>query len=179
MKIFLRTALDAAIKEACGFVPEIQKTAQKYSIDIVAVIQELGFVCSLPNIATKKDIAFFLKVPESTLNFFLAKYSNEIKPLLLDQATIKTLGSKAHRLYGYQIEDVAKIAIGMDTPIGIEIKQRMFGDMGSFANIHNVKPETQWHRVFNRAFQGLGLHHNYPVDQYKVDFFVQDLMLRL
>ena len=41
------TALEAAIKEACGFIPEIQKTAQEYYIDAVGLIQELGFNCSI------------------------------------------------------------------------------------------------------------------------------------
>mgnify|MGYP001010587800 CR=1 FL=1 len=108
MGSLIRTALDAAIKEACGFVPEIQKTAQKHYIDAVGLIQELGFVCSASkDVATKKDITKFLKIPESTLNSFLRKYPKEIKPIQLDIAKIKSLGSKAKYMNGYKLDDVA------------------------------------------------------------------------
>ena len=123
-----RTALESAIKEACGFIPEIQKTAQEYYIDAVGLIQELGFNCSIDTgediIATKRDITDFLSVPESTLNHFLRKYKQEITPIRLDTATIRSLGSMANRMNGYSMDDVAKIACGMDTEIGIKLKQR-------------------------------------------------------
>lgn len=97
---------------------------------------------------------------------------------MLDQATIQTSGSKAHRLYGYSMEDVSKIATGLDTSVGLDIKKRLFGDIAHFAEIQ-TKDEIQWHNAFCRAFDGLGLYHNYPIDQYKVDFFVQGLLLVL
>jgi very-short-patch-repair endonuclease len=143
-----------------------------------SLIREMGFKSSLPNIATKKDIVSFLKIPISTLDNFLRKYKSEIQPILLDHATIEKSGSKAFRLYGYKMEDVAKIVMGMDTAIGIEIKKRVFGDVARFTNFQ-PKDEIQWHNAFCRAFDGLGLHHNYSIDQYKADFFVQDLMLVL
>ena len=106
---FVRTALDTAIKQACGFSPNIQETAQKYYRDAVRVLKEMGLRCSVPgDIATKKDIATFLKVPESTLSSFLRKYHTEIKPVRLDHATILALGSRAHRMYGDKMEDVCQ-----------------------------------------------------------------------
>jgi very-short-patch-repair endonuclease/phage regulator Rha-like protein len=153
---------------------------QKASMwDGVKLLKEFGFTCSLPNnIATKKDIVAFLKVPESTLNNFLRKQGSEIKPISLDRVAIKNLGLNAPRLYGYSMEDVSKIVMGMDTAIGIEIKQKMFGNVSRFVNLQ-PKDETQWHNAFLRTFDSLDLHHNYPIDQYRVDFFVQDLMLAL
>lgn len=179
MKALIRTALDVAIKEACGFLPNIQKTAQKNYISIVSIIKELGFTCSVSNeIATKKDIASFLQVPEPTLTYFLHKHTKDIKAIPLSRITIKAMGIKASHLYGYHIEDVAKIAIGMDTSIGIEIKKKIFGDIASFANIA-AKDEIQWQNALSRVFQGIGLQHNYQIDQYRVDFFVEKLMLVL
>jgi len=175
----VRTALDTAIKQACGFSPNIQETAQKYYKDAVRVLKEMGLRCSVPgNIATKKDIATFLKVPESTLSSFLRKYHTEIKPVRLDHATILALGSKAHRMYGYKLEDVAKIAAGMDTEISMEIKKQMFGDLGFCANTQ-TKSEIQWRQALARAFEGFGLQYNYPIGRYRVDFFVEKLMLVL
>ncbi len=52
----VRTALDTAIKEACGLSTNIQQTAQKNYIDAVKLIKDFGFSCSAPNdIATKKE----------------------------------------------------------------------------------------------------------------------------
>ncbi len=175
----VRTALEAAIKEACGFVPNIQKTAQKNYIDVVSIIKELGFFCSAPNeIAIKKDIAAFLQVPESTLTYFLHKHTKDIKPISLDRATIKAIGLKAPQLHGYKLEDVAKIAIGMDTSIGIDIKKKMFGNIAGFANIE-AKDEIQWHNDLSRVFKDIGIQHNYPIEQYRVDFFIEKFMLVL
>jgi len=95
LKALVRTALDTAIKQACGFSPNIQETAQKHYRDA-------------GDIATKKDIATFLKVPESTLSNCLRKYHTEIKPVRLDHATILALGSRAHRMYGDKMEDVCQ-----------------------------------------------------------------------
>ncbi len=169
----IRTALDTAIKQACGFSPNIQETAQKHYRDAVRVLKEMGLQCSVPgDIATKKDIATFLKVPESTLSSFLRKYHTEIKPVRLDHATILALGSRAHRMY------VAKIAAGMDTEISMEIKKQMFGDLGFCANTQ-TKSEIQWRQALARAFEGFGLQYNYPIGRYRVDFFVEKLMLVL
>ncbi len=45
---FVRTALDTAIKQACGFSPNIQETAQKHYKDAVRVLKEMGLRCSVP-----------------------------------------------------------------------------------------------------------------------------------
>jgi very-short-patch-repair endonuclease len=175
----IKTALDTAIKQACGLSPDIQKTAQENYIDVVKLIKEFGFTCSVPNeIAIKKDITQFLEVPESTLNSFLRKHKDDIEPIKLDRTTIRSLGFKAPRMNGYHLDDVTKIALGMDSVVGIELKKKVFGQVGSF-----VKPETkeeiQWRDVLSKVFDGFDLRFNYPIGPYKVDFFVAKLMLVL
>jgi len=173
------TALEIAIKQACGLSPDIQQTAQKNYIDAVKLIKEFGFTCSAPNdIAIKKDITQFLDIPESTLNSFLRKHKGDIEPIKLDYSTIRSIGLKAPRMNGYLMDDVTKIALGMDSVIGIELKKKVFGQVGSF-----VKPETsaeiQWRNVLSKVFEGFDLRFNYPIGPYKVDFFVAKLMLVL
>jgi very-short-patch-repair endonuclease len=179
LKSLVRAALETAIKQACGLSPNIQQTAQQNYIDVVKLIKEFGFSCSAPNdIAIKKDIAQFLSVPESTLNSFLRKHKDDIKPIQLDSATIRSIGHKASRMNGYRLDDVTKIALGMDSVVGLEIKKKVFGQVGSF-----VKPETsveiQWREVLSKVFEGFDLRFNYPIGPYKVDFFVAKLMLVL
>ena len=179
LKALVRTALNATIQEACGFLPEIQKTAQKHYVDAVELIQDSGFICSLPNsIATKQDIAGFLKIPESTLNSFLYKHRDEIKPTRLDTATIRSIGRKANRMNGYQIEEVAKIVLGMDTEVGIDLKKRIFGQLGTLANFQ-TRDEIQWRKVLAKVFKGFDLRYNYPIGKYRVDFYVAKMGLVL
>jgi AAA15 family ATPase/GTPase len=103
-------ALDTAIKQACGLSPNIQQTAQKNYIDAVKLIKDFGFTCSAgDDIAIKKDITQFLNVPESTLNSFLRKHKNDIQPIQLDAATIRSIGGKASRMNGYHIDDVTSL----------------------------------------------------------------------
>ncbi len=175
----VRTALDAAIKQACGFTPDIQEIAQKNYIDAVGILKEFGLKCSVSDeIATKKDIATFLNVPEGTLTTFLQKYHHDIKPIHLDYKTIRSLGSKAHRMFGYYVEDVVKIATGMDTEIGIDIKKRIFGD--KIVSTHlQTKSEIDWRKSLARVFQGYEIKYHYPIGKYKVDYFVEKLMLVL
>ena len=176
----VRTALDAAIKEACGFTPDIQKTAQQHYVDAVELLKEFGFKGSIDNnrLATKKEIATFLKIPTSTLSSFLRNHRDEIQPVSLDQATRRAIGSKASQLNGYQLSDVAKISFAMDTETGIELKSRMFGQVGIFAT-PTTKDEIQWRQIFAKIFAELGLHYNYPIGKYRVDFFVAALGLCL
>ena len=129
----VQTALEVAIKQACGFTPNIQQTVQKNYIDAVKLIKEFGLTCSAPNeIAIKKDIIQFLEVPESTLNSFLRKHKEEIKPIQLDTATVRSINGKASRMNGYHLDDVAKIALGMDSVVGIKLKKKVFGQVGAF-----------------------------------------------
>ncbi|MDM8563745.1 DUF559 domain-containing protein, partial [Candidatus Marithioploca araucensis] len=175
----VRTVLDATIKQACGLSPDIQQTAQKNYIDAVKLIKDFGFTCTAPNdIAIKKDIAQFLDVPESTLNSFLRKHKGEIEPLKLDSATIRSFGGKASQMNGYHLDEVTKIALGMDSVVGIELKKKVFGEIGSFAK-PSTSLEVQWREVLSNVFKGFDLHFNYPIGSYKVDFFVAKLMLVL
>jgi very-short-patch-repair endonuclease len=175
----VRTALETAIKEAAGLSSNIQQTAQQHYIDAVKLLKDFGFSCTAPNdIATKKDITRFLDIPESTLNSFLRKHKNEIQPIQLDSATIRSFGGKASRMNGYKLDDVTKIALGMDSVIGIKLKKQVFGQIGSFAN-PNTSVEVQWREVLSNVFQGFDLHFNYTIGPYKVDFFVAKLMLVL
>jgi len=175
----VRTVLDTAIKQACGISTNIQHTAQKNYIDAVKLIKDFGFTCTAPNdIATKKDITQFLDIPESTLNGFLRKHKNEIQPIQLDSKTIRSFGGKASRMNGYLLDDVTKIALGMDSVIGIKLKKQVFGQIGSFAK-PNTSVEVQWREVLSKVFQGFDLQFNYAIGPYKVDFFVAQLMLVL
>ncbi len=179
LSALVRTALDAAIKEACGIKPEIQKTAQKNYVDAVAAVQEWGFRCSVKNnIATKQDILEFLKVSEHSLNNFLRKHAKTIEPIPLSQEIIQGLGIKATRMNGYSLENAVKIILGMDTEMGIQIKRTLLGDAALlFSN--SSKDEIQWKEIFDKVFEGLGLHHNYKIGRYRVDFFIEALNLCL
>ena len=174
-----KTALDAAIKEACGLRPEIQKIAQEKYVDAVSVVQKMGFRCSAgKEMATKKDLLEFLKVPESTLNAFLRKHANRIKPIALDLKTIHDMGCKASHINGYFLEDATKIILGMDTEKGIEIKKSLFGETGTLL-MNTSKEEVQWRGIFSKVFKGLGLQYNYKIGNYRVDYFVEAMDLCL
>ena len=175
----VRTVLDAAIREACGLSSDIQKTAQHHYIDIVSLIREFGFTCSVgKDIAVKKDITRFLEIPESTLNNFLRKHKDEIRPVLLEQTVIRSIGSRASRMNGYHIDDVTKIAMGMESVTGIELKKRVFGQVGTFAK-PDTRDEILWRKTLSEVFDGFDLRYNYQIGKYKVDFFVAKLMLVL
>jgi very-short-patch-repair endonuclease len=175
----IRTALDTAIKQACGLSPDIQETAQQHYTDAVKLIKDYGFTCSAPNdIAIKKDIVKFLDIPEGTLNSFLRKHRDEIEPIKLDYSTIRSIGYKAPCMNGYHIEDVSKIALGMDSVIGIDLKKKVFGKVSTLAK-PETRGEVEWLEVLTKVFAGFGLHHNYQIGKYKVDFFVEKLMLVL
>ncbi|MDM8566811.1 DUF559 domain-containing protein [Candidatus Halobeggiatoa sp. HSG11] len=172
----IRTALDIAIKQACGLSPNIQQIAQQNYVELV---KQFGFTCSFDNeIATKKDIVDFLDIPISTLNSFLKKRQDDIHPIKLDHKTIKANGGKATRMNGYNLEDVSKIALGMDSVIGIELKKQAFGHIGTIAK-PDTKGEIEWQQVLSQVFEGFGFHHNYTIGSYRADFFVKDLRLIL
>ncbi|MBE9562387.1 MAG: hypothetical protein IMF12_05950, partial [Proteobacteria bacterium] len=125
----VRTALEAAIKQSCGMSPNIQKLVQKH-YNIIEVLQESTFVASVDGkIATKQDIFEFIDVPKSKLDSYIKSHSNEINPIKLDYTTIKQAGLKATRLNGYAMEDVGKIVLGIDSVVGLELKQKIFGDI--------------------------------------------------
>jgi hypothetical protein len=72
------------------------------------------------DIAIKTDITEFLDVLLSTLNSYLSKHKDVIKPIKLDLPTIRSISPKANTMNGYCLKDVGTIALGMDSVIGIE-----------------------------------------------------------
>ena len=163
-----------------GAYTEAREKAQSW--DGVQMLKDLGFAGSINDgqIATKQDISVFLKIPESTLNNFLRKHRDEIKPTSLDIAAIRSIGSKANRMNGYHLEDTAKIAFSMDTEIGIELKKKLFGEVGVLANPY-TKDEIQWRKVLAEIFKGFDLHYNHSIcdGRYKVDYYVSKMALIL
>ena len=132
----VKTALEVAIKEACGIAANLQKTAQKNYTDIVELMKQSGLKCSVSNgIAIKTYITDFLDISLSTLNSFLGKRCNKIEPIRLDRETIRALGSKAFRMNGYSVQDVGTIALVMDSVVGIGLKEQMFGSMSFLAKL--------------------------------------------
>ena len=165
LKALVITALETSIKQACGLSPNIQQIAQQ---NYVELIKQFGFTCSFDNeIATKKDIVDFLDIPTSTLNSFLKKRQDDIQPIKLDYKTIKANGGKATRMNGYN----RKIALGMDSVIGIELKKQAFGNIGTIAK-PNTKGEIEWQQVLSQVFEGFGFHHNYTIGSYRADLGV-------
>jgi very-short-patch-repair endonuclease len=173
------TALEAAIREACGLTTDIPKTAQQHYQYAAELLKASGFIFSAPDeIATKKDLTEFFKVPETKLNSFLRKPQNEIVPIKLDRATIQKLGSTARRMNGYSLEDVGKIALNLNSEVGIKLKQQVFGDVSSFAKL-STKGEIEWQKSLLKVFAGFDFHHNSQVGDYLVDFLIKDLCLGL
>jgi len=118
------TALHAVMKEACGLNPNIQQIAQVNYAQVGQTMKNTGLTSSIGNdIYTKKDITNYITVPLSTLNSNIRKLHNDISVINLDRKTIKVSGSKAPRMNGYNLEDVGKIILGMDSVIGIELKK--------------------------------------------------------
>ncbi len=175
----VKTALETAIKEACGIPTNIQATAQKNYTNIVKLMKESGLKCSVSDdIAIKTDMTGFLDIPQSTLNSFLGKHRETIKPIKLERATIRAIGSKASRMNGYHIQDVGTIALGIDSVIGIGLKEKMFGSVSSLAKFE-TKGEIEWQQVLAEIFAGFSFYHNYQIDRYRVDFYVKELDLIL
>jgi len=146
--------------------------------DGAVLLKNFGFTSSLEDIATRKDIANFLKIPSSTLNSFLRKYSHLIKPILLTKQQKEKIGSKAKRLYGYSLEDVLRMAFWIDSPIGVELKKKLFGKVGLYAR-PELRHETGWKYILLKVFAGFDLKFNYRIGHYRVDFYVPELMLIL
>ncbi|MDM8561020.1 hypothetical protein [Candidatus Parabeggiatoa sp. HSG14] len=136
-----RSAIDIAIKQACGLSPNIQQTAQKNYIDAVKLIKDFGFTCSVDDdIAIKKDITQFLKVPESTLNSFLRKHQTDIKPIKLNSATIRPFGGKASRMNAYYLDDVTKSLWEWTRLLVLTSKSKC---LGKLALLLNQKPQPK------------------------------------
>ena len=179
LEALVKTALESAIKQACGLNPNIQKIAKKSYTDVVKLLKDLNFICSIEgDIATKKDIAKFTKLPISTINYYLKTHTDAINTIQLDLPTIRQSGSTANRMNGYSLEDVGKMVLGMDSVIGIELKKQVFGTISTLDKL-DTKGEIEWQQVLSQVFENLGFQHNYPIGKYRVDFFVKDLNLIL
>jgi len=169
----VRTALETAIKQACGLPVNIQQTAQKHYTDIIQLIKKSGFVASVnEKIAIKRDIFEFMQIPRTTLDNYIRNYLDEINPIKLDYTTIKQAGIKATRLSGYSLTDVGKIVLGIDSVVGLELKQKLFGESEPVEVI-------DWQQALPKVFAGFNLHQNYRIGKYTVDFFVEELNLVL
>ena len=147
--------------------------------DGVALLKQHGFKCSVSErLATKRDIATFLRVPEPTLNSFLRRHADQIQPVKLERETIRGLDSKARTMNGYDVDDVIKIAFWMDSEVGVDLKKQMFGKVAALAK-PGSKEEIEWRIVLAQVFEGFGLKYNHPVGQYRVDFVVEKLLIAL
>ena len=173
------TALDAAIREACGLRTDIQATVRKHFIDPVPLLREAGFKCSISDdIATLQDIAEFFDIPKGTIRSFMKRNSADIQPIPLNRQQILATGSRAACMNGYRTIDVAKLAFRMNTVRGIQLKKNLFGEVDGFAH-PDTSAEVCWQAVFTLVFSGLGFHHNYSLGCYRVDFKVDRLNLVL
>ncbi|MFK5970272.1 MAG: DUF559 domain-containing protein [Candidatus Marithrix sp.] len=173
------TTIYTAIQQACGLNPNIQKIAQTNYTQVGQAMKDSGLTSSIGNnIYTKKDITNYITVPLSTLNSNIHKLHDDISVINLDRAIIKASGSKAPRMNGYNLEDVGKIVLGMDSVIGIELKKQVFGTVGTLAKL-DTKGEIEWQHVLAQVFENLGFNHNYQMGKYKIDFFIKDLNLVL
>ncbi|WP_372365750.1 hypothetical protein [Candidatus Uabimicrobium sp. HlEnr_7] len=169
------TALEQIIFDACRYKPHkalVERADSNYQ-NALHYLQESGFKSSLPNVATKKDLVNFLRVPQSTLNSFLSKHSYQIKPIKLDRRAIQQIGCRASRMNGYELQDVVKVVFGMDTEVTIALKRRMFGELGTFAKMDS-RNEIEWREILRDVFSGFELRTNYPIGQYRyyVDYFI-------
>ena len=179
LMVLVQTALESAIKQACGLNPNIQKIAKKTYSDVVKILKDYNFICSIEgDIATKKDIAKFTNLPISTINYYLKTHTDAINTIQLDLPTIRQSGSTANRMNGYNLEDVGKMVLGIDSVIGIELKKQVFGTISTLDKL-DTKGEIEWQQVLSQVFENLGFQHNYSIGKYRVDFFVKDLNLIL
>ena len=159
-----------------AFADALQKAQNWHGVEL---LQEMGLKPSLPgNLASKEDIAQFLKVPKSSLSTFLRRREHEIKAIPLTREQIRAIGSRASKMNGYNMEETFKITYYMDTTVGIDIKKKIHGRFMVCAKAE-PKGEVAWRKSFLQIFDGFGLHSQYPIADYHVDFFVAALMLVL
>ncbi len=169
------TTIYTSIEQACGLTPNIQQTVQEQCI---ILMKQYGLKASFPEekLYTKKDIINFLEKPLSTVSTYIRKHN--ISHEKIDYQIIKANGGKANHMNGYNLEDVSKIVLGMDSVVGIELKKQIFGNVGTLVK-SDTKGEIEWQQVLAQVFEGFGFHHNYTFGSYRVDFFIQDLNLIL
>jgi len=56
------------------------------------------------------------------------------------------------QIFRHPLKEVIKIALGMDSVVGIELKKKVFGQVGSFVKAE-TKEEIQWCEVFRTGLQ--------------------------
>jgi very-short-patch-repair endonuclease len=66
----------------------------------------------------------------------------------------------------------------MDSVIGIDLKEKMFGSVSSLTKL-DTKGEIEWQQVLAEVFAGLNFYHNYQIGKYRVDFYIKELNLIL
>ena len=141
-----------------GAYAEAREKAQEF--DGIQLLSDLGFICSVgERLATKKDIARFLNVPESTVSSFLRKHRDQIKPVTLSREEIRALGSCANRMHAYRLDDVLKIAFWMQSEVGVELKRRLLGSASVLVQSENRK-EMEWRSVLSKVFAGFDIRYN-------------------
>jgi len=175
----VKSAITTVIQQVCHFTPEVQQTIQQNYQDVTKSILDLGFKCSAGNeIAIKTDMTTFLEVPLSTLNYHLGKHRDVIEPIELDSTTIQSLGSNAHCMNGYHLDDVGKIVLGMDSVIGIDLKEQIFGKHSSLDKLTRVG-EIEWPQSLARVFTGFTLQPECVIAGNTVNFVVKEFNLIL
>ena len=123
-----QTTLYTAIEESCGLSPNIQTTIKQ----VILIMKEHGLTCSIDGkIAVKKNITKFCGVSTGVLNGYLNQH--DIEAIKLSRPTILEAGFNATRMNGYYLEDVAKIVLNMNSQVGKELKQQVFGEVISLA----------------------------------------------
>ncbi len=152
---------------------------QHNTVNSIQILADLGFRPSLPNqMATKRDIAHFLDIPENTLTTFLVKHTDQIKPTRLSKDQIRAAGKKANRLNAYSEDDVFKLAFWMNTEISTQLKRKIFGDLGIYST-PAIREEIEWKSMLSKIFASLGFKYQQRIGGYVVDFFVEKLALVL
>lgn len=179
MGALIKTALETAIKESCGFIPEIQKTIRKNYITKTELIKDLGFNSKVPNnIATVEEITKFLGISKNTFNKFIKKHKKEISPTKLDIKTIRSLGSNANRMNGYTSEQIVKIAFNLNTEVTTNLKKRMFSQVVPFIDFQPIN-KNDWKNLLLKIFKNFNLHCDYQIKEHFVDFYIEDMALCL
>ena len=92
-------------------------------------------------------------------------------------ATIQSLGSAARRMNGYLMDDVGKVVLGMDSVIGIDLKEQIFGKSSSLVWLDDGW--IVWPESLVRVFAGFALVQDFVVGGNVVDFFVEEFGLVL
>ncbi|OQW92186.1 MAG: hypothetical protein BWK79_15200 [Beggiatoa sp. IS2] len=168
-------ALDTAIREVCGLLLDAGQTAQHYGVDIVEIARELGLKSSVGgDLVTKMDVAEFWGVKLSKISYYFRKYREYLNPVKLNHWQRQAMGSRATHMKAYPIHEALRVTLGMDSVMGIKLKERLFGPIGILAK-PDTRIEIHWEARLSEVANGLGFYHNYQLGPYRVDFFISSL----